>query len=372
MSSMRIIHVAPTPFGSGGLFGGGERYPLELARALAPDVECELITFGRVPGRAVEPNGLRRRTLRAWAYLHGHPAHPVSPEVFGALRRADLIHVHHLRAWPSRVSAAFGRLRGQKVAVSDHGMQGGDWLGLLPRLPHRFLTVSEYSALELGAPPERTRVVYGGADPARFAPDPSVTRRGILFLGRLTPHKGVDRLIAALPPGAHLKIAGASGHAPLPPERDYPDRLRRLAAERDVQFLGAVDDASLPDLYRQAAVLALPSVHRTCYGKDVRVSELLGLAALEAMASGTPVVASRLGGLVEIVRHGITGFLVEPGNVDELRARLAELLGDPSLARRMGRNAREWVCERFTWHACAQRCLAAYAELLGPSQPPSH
>ena len=114
---------------------------------------------------------------------------------------------------------------------------------------------------------------------------------------------------------------------------------------------------------RRAQVIALPSVHRTCYGREIAVSELLGLAAIEAMASGTPVVASRLGGLPEVVEDRVTGFLVEPGNVAELRARLAEVLADPRLAERLGRNARERVLEALTWEACAERCLAAYSEL---------
>ena len=122
-------------------------------------------------------------------------------------------------------------------------------------------------------------------------------------------------------------------------------------------------DDILPSLYRRAEVLVLPSVHRTCYGREIRVSELLGLVVLEAMASGTPVVCSRLGGLVEVVQHGVTGFLVEPGNVAELHERLAELLHNPALARRMGQSARALVLERFTWQACAERCLAAYEEI---------
>jgi glycosyltransferase involved in cell wall biosynthesis len=68
-----------------------------------------------------------------------------------------------------------------------------------------------------------------------------------------------------------------------------------------------------------------------------------------------------------VVQHGVTGFLVEPGDVADLRERLAELLQDPGLARRMGRQARELVLERFTWRACAERCLAAYGELVTPA-----
>lgn len=357
--------MAPTPFGAGGLLGGGERYPLELARALAGQVDCELVTFGDGPPLRVEQSGLRIRTLRPLTFLHGHPAHALAPTLPAALAGADLVHAHHMRSTPGRIAALSARARGCRAVVTDHGLQGSSWAGLLPRLFDRFLAVSAYSARELGAPPARTRLVYGGADPARYRPDPAAQREGVLFVGRLTPHKGVDRLIAALPADARLRIAGSTGHDAHLPERHYPELLRRLAAGRDVQFLGPVADAELPALYRSAAVLVLPSVQRSCYGREVRVSELLGLVLLEAMASGTPVVASRVGGVPEVVQHGVTGYLVEPGNVAELRARLDELLKDPALARRMGRAARELVCERFTWQACAARCLQAYAELVG-------
>ena len=271
---MRIVHVAPTPFGPAGLLGGGERYPLELARALAAtgEVECELLTFGPRAHRGRDPSGLRLRTLRTLVRLGGHPAHPLAPALPAALRGADLVHTHHLRSAPSRLAALAARARRQYTAVTDHGLQGGDWWGLLPRLFDRFLAVSAYSARELGTPPARTRVIYGGADPRRFAPDLDASRRGVLFVGRITPHKGVDRLVEALPPGARLTIAGSSGHDAAPPERDYPLLLRRLARDRDVEFLGPVPDEHLPDLYRGAAVLALPSVHRTCYGREIRVS----------------------------------------------------------------------------------------------------
>jgi glycosyltransferase involved in cell wall biosynthesis len=362
---MRVVHVAPTLFGPAGLFGGGERYPLELARALARHVECELVTFGRTAGAWSDPSGLRLRILRSIGLIGGHPAHPLALGLGRALADADLVHTHHLRSTPSRLAAVNARIRGIRTAVTDHGLAGSDWAGLLPRLFDRFLTVSAYSARELAAPASRTRVVYGGADPARFSPHPETTRRGILFVGRLTPHKGVDRLIEALPEDAGLRVVGSAGHDPDLPEREYPELLRRLAAQRHVEFLGTVPDPDLPSLYRGAQVLALPSVDRTCYGREVKVSELLGLAAIEAMASGTPVVASRLGGLPEVVEHGVTGFLVDPGNVADLRARLAQVLGDRRLAERLGRNARERFLGRFTWEACAERCLAAYTELVG-------
>jgi starch synthase len=111
-------------------------------------------------------------------------------------------------------------------------------------------------------------------------------------------------------------------------------------------------------------VFVLPSVETTCFGERVAISELLGLSVLEAMASGTPIVASRIGGVPEIVVDGETGFLVEPGDATELHDRLELLLGDEKLARRMGDAGRDRVLQDFTWARCAERCLAAYEGLL--------
>src|SRR5512132_2933007 len=333
---MRVIQVVPTVFGPDGLYGGGERYPLELARALAAEVDCELVAFGPRPGRWRDASGLRVRVLRPMVRLRGHPAQPLAPLLPRALAGAQVVHAHQFRSVPARMAAVTARARSAATAVTDHGLTGRAWGGLIHRLFDRFLTVSRCSADLLGAPPERTLVIYGGADPRRFAPRPA---------------------------GAALRVAGSGGHGPRPPERDYPDLLRRLAQGRDVAFVGPAAEEALPGLYRQAAVLALPSVDRTCYGRPVPVSELLGLTALEAMASGTPVVASRIGGLAEVVADGETGFLVEPGDLAALHDRLALVLSDRRLAARLGANARDLVVQRFTWRACAERCLAAYQAL---------
>ena len=358
--------MAPTPFGADGLLGGGERYPVELARALARHVDVELVTFGPRPGTGRDRSGLRLRTLRPAGHLGGHPVHPLAPQLPWALEGADVVHTHHTRSAPSRVAALASLVRGRRTVTTDHGLGGGGWLGLLPALFDRFLTVSRFAAAVLGVPAHRTRVVYGGADERRFTPDPDRRRDGVLYVGRLTPHKGIDRLIRALPEGARLTVAGTGGHDARPPQRDYPRLLRDLARGRDVAFPGAVPDAALPDLHRGAAVFVLPTVKDDCYGRHFPISELLGLSVLEAMASGTPVVASRIDALPEVVRDGETGFLVPAGDVDELRERVAQLLGDRALAARMGRCARELVVEQFTWDACARRCLASYEELLGP------
>lgn len=363
---MRVTHISPTAFGSEGLYGGGERYPLELARALARRVETRLVTFGTRAAFRRDPSGLEIVVLRTLFRFKSHPVHPLafgSPGLTRLTRASDIIHAHHMRAAPSRQAALTAAVFKRPICVTDHGLGGGGWAGVLPKLFDAFLTVSRYSAWTLGAPEDRVRTIYGGADPARFFPESETTRDGVLFVGRLTPHKGIDRLLQALPKGARLTIAGTSGHDPEPPEDGYPALLRTLSAERDVRFAGRVSEDDLPALHRAAAVFVLPSVQTTCYGRSIAISELLGLSVLEAMASGTPVVASRIGGVPEIVEDGVTGLLVEPGDVQALSDAVARLLGDRALAERMGQAGRAAVLERFNWEHCADRCVAAYEEL---------
>jgi glycosyltransferase involved in cell wall biosynthesis len=179
---MRVLHIAPSAFGTGGIYGGGERFPLELARAMAVHVDCEVVTCS--PARTREPGGLRLRT-RSLGRLHGIP--PIRCHLAAAaLGGADDPHAPPAST-PGRIAAVTGRLLGRRLAVTDHGLPGGDWGGLLPRLFDRFLLVSAFSAAQLGVPRSRTRIIYGGADPLRFAPDPAVVRRGVLFMGRITP-----------------------------------------------------------------------------------------------------------------------------------------------------------------------------------------
>ena len=102
---MRVVHVAPTLFGREGLFGGGERYPLELGRALARHVDCELVSFGQEAGSWSDASGLRVRILRSITFLGSHPAHPRARGLGRAVSGADIVHAHQLRSTPTRMAA---------------------------------------------------------------------------------------------------------------------------------------------------------------------------------------------------------------------------------------------------------------------------
>jgi glycosyltransferase involved in cell wall biosynthesis len=150
----------------------------------------------------------------------------------------------------------------------------------------------------------------------------------ILFLGRITPQKGLGYLIRAMAKietRCRLVVAGDGYELP---------RMRALTAKLQlddrVSFLGAVEYAAVGDLYAKATVLAVPSVW----------PEPFGLVGPEAMSYGVPVVAFRVGGIPEWLRDGETGFLVEPKDVVGLAQRIELLLNDPALAQRLGSQGR--------------------------------
>jgi hypothetical protein len=214
--------VAPSVFGPGGLYGGGERYPLELAEALAGEVDCELVTFGRRPGRWRTDRGMRVRVLRPLTWLHGHPAKPVALLLPAALTQAEVVHAHNFRSVPTRMSAVTARILGAGTVVTDHGLLGRTWGGLVHGLFDRFLTVSQFAARMLGAPPARTQVIYGGADTRRFAPAPGADRDGVLFVGRLTRIKGSTGWSAPYPPASRSRSRAAPATIPVPPSETIP------------------------------------------------------------------------------------------------------------------------------------------------------
>ena len=217
-----------------------------------------------------------------------------------------------------------------------------------------------------------SQTVSNGVDLARFAPGPADealrSRYGlppgrplVLSVGRLSPEKRADVLIAAAARLGPADRAGAGGGDPLlvlagtGPE---DGRLRSLArhygvADR-VRFLGFVPDADLAGLYRLADVFAIASQ-----------AELQSLATMAAMASGLPVVAAEAGALGELVHPGENGFLVRPGRPAEFAGSLARLVQDASLRARMSKAAVRIIGEHDR-HRMLARWESIYRELAWP------
>jgi phosphatidylinositol alpha-1,6-mannosyltransferase len=215
--------------------------------------------------------------------------------------------------------------------------------------------------------PERPNMftVYDGVDAELFAPTVDsaslrerlglADKRVILYVGRMTEKKGVHHLLRAFSmasgqvPGLSLVYCGAGS-------MDQP--LRTMANELGlgdkVVFAGAVPHQQLPAYYAMCDVLAVPSIKET-----------LGLAPLEAMSCGRPVVASDTGGLPEIVEHLQTGLLVPPGDPASLAHALLVIIRDEELASKLGREGRIRVLERYTLGRCAEATIGAYGAALG-------
>jgi glycosyltransferase involved in cell wall biosynthesis len=205
----------------------------------------------------------------------------------------------------------------------------------------RFLAVSRFvrtKHIEVGFDPDRIRVK------SNFVPS-AEQRHGpggyLLFLGRISREKGLDTVIRALPDAVELVVAG-----------DGPDRDRlEPSVGGNVCFTGSVSPDEVPPLLRGARALVVPS---RWYEGQPRV-------ILEAFATGVPVLASRIGGLPELVRAGYNGDLVDPDDVDGWRAAIGRI-ADPDLSLRLGAHAHESWLARFTPEVAIRELEGAYAE----------
>lgn len=350
---MLVCHVTPTWFSPESVLGGGERFAEELARAMAERVEVKLISFGprehrERPAPRCERVILRNRTRDRMT--------PFAPGLFRELHGADVIHCHQYFTLPTFLAVLYGRLRRRPVFVSDLG--GGGWTPGYQIDQSRWiaahLPLSEYAARELPGRNRRHRVIWGGVDLSRYAMRPEPAHDGsVVFLGRLLPHKGVHFLIAGLPPGVPLDVIG--------PETDpaYSARLREIAGGRDVRFHGALSDAEVVAHLGRAMALVHPTPVDAA--GSAGVNELFGLALVEAMARGCPVIASQAASLPEIVEPGQSGLLVPPNDSAAIGRAIELLRDDPELWRRTSAGARQRVEERFTWDRVVDRCLEAYS-----------
>ncbi len=332
---MKVGIVCPIPFGAGGIFGGGTRYPQEFARAMRRWADCELVTFAAEKADFEDEHGLRYRVAQDLR-RDRQTADPLSPAVVAMLADYDVVHFF-VNNKIAVIGALYARLRGAGAFLTAVGGGGAAGMGRFHthRVFNGFPLISEYTKVTLPWAESRPSVViYGGGDAAGFPttlPD-TISRRPdrILCVGRISAHKGIEVLIEALPPGAELLVCGEILDA------EYTAHLRRLSKGRRVEFLPPATDAEISELYASATVSVLPSVMKDFRGICHPHPELLGLVLLEAMWHSTPVVASNVGGIPEIVSEGENGLLVEPGRPDLWQRALSQLLEDSTLHGRSG------------------------------------
>jgi D-inositol-3-phosphate glycosyltransferase len=228
------------------------------------------------------------------------------------------------------------------------------------------------------ADPSKIAIVPPGVDLSLFGPVPCEEARAsiglppdhsmVLFVGRIQPIKGIDLLIRAmalllqrnpaLRDETSLVVIGGHGDPSADEELRRLDQLRAELGVSDlVTFLGSRDQDTLVDYYNAASTVVVPSHY-----------ESFGMVALEAMACGTPVIATDVGGLSLNIADGYNGYLVDSGDVQELSYKIGLLITQDQLRRQLGRQARQWA-ERFDWRIIADETLSVYADLHGLPAP---
>lgn len=357
---MKVIYVSPTYFEDSSFIGGGERYALELARAMSCVTETELISFSERPG--VEKIGdLTIRLFKPWFYLKRQKITPFYPPFIKALKNADIIHCYQYHTLTTSLSVLYGKLLRKKVFVTDLGGGGWDILsyhGITGSFIDGFIHISKYAGELYSKYKTRHYVIYGGVDTTKFYPLDIKRERKVLFVGRLLPHKGIDYLINAVDKDIKLTIIGR------PYSSEYFEYLKNLAYGKEVEFIIDASDEVLLREYNTASVFVLPSVYRTIYGNYTNVPELLGLVVLEAMACKTPVIVTNVASLPELVVDDKTGFIVKPNEPLALKEKIYLLMNDPQRLREMGEKAYQLLEERFLWNRIVDNVTRIYKGLI--------
>ena len=232
-----------------------------------------------------------------------------------------------------------------------------------------------------GADRAKLEIIPCGVDPNVFRPMRQMDAREalgrdqceriVLFVGRIEQIKGIDVLLRALgllffrhPEFRNdlclLVVGGALDPGDDSPETEKITELRRLVhqhrMEANVSFVGSLDQQRLALFYAAADVCAVPSL-----------TESFGLVALEAMACGTPVVGTRVGGLQTLIEHGESGLLVPAGDYQALAESIAQVLSDPRLHMHLAHGARDRA-EHYTWRNVGDKVEALYAKILADTR----
>lgn len=295
--------------------------------------------------------------------------------------RIDIVHTHLFE--PSVIGLLAGTLAGTKLRVmtrhySDyHTRIDKRWHvrldQLCTRLCHRVIAVSQHTADHMitqeGAPPDKIDVVLNGIDFARVRVSENYDRHRVrrafvtdeethllLIAARLHPEKGYEYLLQAMATLKHrfagrVKLLVAGSGALL---NYYQQMVRSLGCDDVVMFLGFRKD--LPDLMAAADLFVLPSV-----------AEAFGLVLAEALYLGTPVVATRVGGIAEIVDDGVDGVLVPPADGQALADAVTQLLNDRERRQQMAGAGRDKVVRRFQFAQMVQAYEAIYTRLTSMS-----
>lgn len=287
-------------------------------------------------------------------------------------QKVDIIHAHWLlpQGW---IAYSLAKHFDIPFIVTSHG---GDLFGLqgniLTRIKKKVAENSEAMTVvsqamneyltQLNIKPQALKVIPMGVDlQNRFTPNPLRNRQKneLLFVGRLVPKKGLNYLLDALSvlvkerPELHLNIVGFG-----PEENNLKKQVKQLKLEENVNFIGALTQDKLPEMYHQATLFVAPFVRA-----DNGDQEGLPVALMEAIGCGCPAVVGHVVGIEDLLGEDITQIAVNPHNIAELITAILNALNDPIMALERAMRIRQNAIELIDWNSIAQ----SYARLLDTS-----
>ncbi|MFJ5922051.1 glycosyltransferase family 4 protein [Kitasatospora sp. NPDC092948] len=365
--------------------GGVEHYAARVARAVADDPAFRAVVITSGTGlrtTVTEEEGVQVVRLGTWLKLSNTPLSPLWPlQLRRWLRRtgAQVVNAHAPVPGLGDLAVLSAGRRPTVLtyhAGSMHKGEPGSGLAdrligsyerhVLPRVFARARTLVAVSPVSLAEGRPHAVRITPGVDPERFTPGaaPSTRPRTVLYVGRMdrsSAWKGVDvllRAFAELPDGTasgpvRLRLVGGGDALP-----DHLALAAELGVADRVEATGELTGDRLVEAVRTAAAVVLPS--RT-------EAESFGMALVEAMACGTPVVGSAVGGIPYLVEDGVCGLLVPPGDPAALAVAVRRVLVDGALADRLGAEGRRRAERDYAWDALMSRYLELFA--AGPEAP---
>ncbi len=374
---MRIAQVSPWFYPH---LGGVESHVQSLSAELAHRGHEIVVVTSQD-----DPQSAEREAIDGFRVVRVRPRTtlvrtPIVPKIRSALRDvpADLIHAHLPPPLSAHYASLAAGLRSLPLVLTYHcDVQLPSALGTFMEAMYRrslgastlrraakvIVTTRTYALTSRSIWQMNPVVIPNAVDHRRFHPDvdgASVRMKlgippekvVVLLVGRIVPHKGVEHIIEASRsvPDVQFLIAG---------DGSLLESMKRLAASmgvRDrVRFLGRVSQEALPRVYAACDIFALPSVSRL---------EAFGIVALEAMATGKPVVVADIPGVREVIEDGREGLVADPVNPADLAAKINRLVADPSLRREMGRRARDKVLASYSIEKVTDQILDVYRGVL--------
>lgn len=379
------------PFSVGGL----SQHVYELSRALVEDgVGVEVITTATAPPyeevvkgvivHRVQPYPGRELSFTSWVQQLNLAMMEKGVSLINRLGDFDIIHGHDWLV--SHVCRGLKHIfhipMVATVHATEHGRNGGlfteeqkyigevEWH--LAYESWKTICCSRYMEDELVGvlqlPRDKIEIIPNGVRPESFRisrPDPSVRERYapngekiIFYVGRLVKEKGVQDLLSAIPeireqvPNVKVVIAGTGPH-----EEELQRQTAIGGLEPYVSFTGYIDDYTRNQLYHWASAAVFPSHY-----------EPFGIVALEAMATGTPVVAGDAGGFRETINNGTNGLKATPGNPASIAEQVCLLLTNPDLHNSLVKNSLEEIQTKYSWNSIARKTIELYRSISSSSE----